>query len=123
MAQEEILMQVLVQMDDEEKAMVQDGNAGPSRQPANGEQAETSQAPPMVVDRHAFVRTEEEDDTPMRIVKDYQRPSVRFFVHILNSTKHAKPYPSDMALRVPPLPAVIIDGRPLLLDLPYLLRI
>jgi len=55
--------------------MVQEGNAGPSRQPANGEAA--APAPQVVVDRHAFVRTEEEDDAPMRIVKDYQRPSAR----------------------------------------------
>jgi hypothetical protein len=73
-------------MDDEEKAMVQDANAGPSREPVNGEQAQVPQAAPMVVDRHAFVRTEEEDDTPMRIVKDYQRPSARYFLHTPDST-------------------------------------
>ena len=58
-------------MDEEERAMVNQGNAGPA---ANGEAA----APQPPADRHAFVRTEEEDDAPMRIVKDYQRPSARW---------------------------------------------
>lgn len=49
-----------VQMDEEEKAMVAEANAEP------GKIAPPSQPPP-----------EDEDDEPMKIVKDYQRPVAR----------------------------------------------
>lgn len=47
-------------MDEEEKALVAEGNADPT--------------PPS---QQAVVRIEEDDDEPMKIVKDYQRPTAR----------------------------------------------
>ena len=53
-------------MDEEEKAMVAEGNAGPPKLP-----------PPAQPD-------EEEDEEPMKIVKDYQRPVTRCASYLAN---------------------------------------
>lgn len=53
-------------MDEEEKAMIDEGNAA-----SEAEAAQTAQQAQMRVE------IEEDDDEPMRIVKDYQRPTAR----------------------------------------------
>ena len=56
-----------LQMDDDERAMIEEGNTAP------GESAAQPTVP-----QEAQIRIEDDDDEPMRIVKDYQRPSARY---------------------------------------------
>lgn len=51
-------------MDEEEKAMIAEGNAPQPDVPEAKQQAQ--------------IRVEADDDEPMRIVKDYQRPTGRY---------------------------------------------
>ena len=59
-------------MDDDERAMIEEGNA-----PAVSVE---EPLPPRPQD--AQVRVEEEDEEPMRIVKDYQRPTAKYALHL-----------------------------------------